>query len=260
MGAAALLLALAGCGGSNGKQLQTLSPAAAVRAAVTTTTNQHSSRLALDVRTDKGAVTLELKGAGVFDYAKSLGHLTMTLPGSSGNLDEVVLADTLYLRLPGQGQAYYALPRSAIAGTSLGSAADPTSGLQTLTALSNDVKSLDKVAVRGANTTHYQGTLDLTRAAAQATGLAKKALQSLISSGAVSHVPFDAYIDDDGRLRKLVENIVTTSPELPGQQVHVLSTIELYDFGTPVVVHKPLSVKDGTPLLAAITKQFARAG
>jgi hypothetical protein len=257
---APLLLAVAGCGGSSGSQVQTLSPAAAVKAAVITTTEQHSFRIALDTRTDVGSVSIDLKGEGVFDYANSLGHLTMTVPASAGKLDEIVVKNKLYLQLPGQGTAYYALDRAAIAGTTLGAAADPTSGLQTLNALSDDVKSVDKVAVRGATTTHYRGTLDLTRAAALVTGLAKTALQSLIRSGAASQVPFDAYIDSAGRLRKLVQSITTTSPKLPGQKIHVLSTVELYDFGTPVVVHTPTSVKDGTPLLTALQKQFTNTG
>jgi hypothetical protein len=258
--AAALLVGLAGCGGTSDDQTQTLSPTAAVRAAVTTTAKQHSSRIVLNTRTDVGAVSIQLNGEGVFDYADSRGHLSMTVPGSSGKLDEILLDNTIYLRLPGQGAAYYALDRTAVAGTTLAAAADPTSGLQVLTALSDDVRSLGKSAVRGESTTHYKGTLDLSRAAASATGFAKTALQSLIRGGAVSQVPFDAYIDSSGRLRKLVQAIDTTSPKLPGQKVHVLSTVEFFDFGTPVVVKKPAAVKDGAPLLAALTKQVAGTG
>jgi hypothetical protein len=252
-----LALVVAGCGGAPSPAAQALSAVAVVRAAAATTSNEHSSRLVTTTHTEVGAVTVDFTGEGLFDYAAGVGQLSMTLPGSTAKLDEILLKDKLYLKVPGQGPAYYVLNRQALVGTSLGSTAAPTSGLETLTAISDDVRKVDRVTVRDAPTTHYAGTLDLARAAQKASGLAKTALQSLATNAATTAVPFDAYIDGKGRLRKLIQRLTTTSPKLPGQQVHVISTLELFDFGVAVRVQAPSQVKDGAPLLAAINKQFA---
>ncbi|MFD5349313.1 hypothetical protein ACFWJY_37565, partial [Streptomyces anulatus] len=49
-------------------------------------------------------------------------------------------------------------------------------------------------------------------------------------------VPFDAYLDEDGRLRK-VRHRFTFSSE--GAEVSVVSTLLLYGFGLPVTVTLP---------------------
>jgi hypothetical protein len=254
----ALVLAAAAvaCGNGSSSDTQTLQPADMVRAAVTKTSQQQSSRIVIDTKSDVGAISVDLKGEGEFDFAKRVGHFTMALPGGAGKIDEIMLAKTLYLRITSQGPTYYTLPMDEVAGTQLGSSTDPTAGLQALLAISNDVKRLGTVTVRGAKTTHYRGTYDLKAAVAKAQGLAKRVLQSSVATAATTIVPFDAYIDGSGRLRKLDQTLTTTVPQLKGQQVKVLSTLELYDFGLSVNVKKPAATQDGTALLAALKKQF----
>jgi hypothetical protein len=251
-----LTLAAAACGHGSDSVTQTLKPAAVVRAAAVTTSQQHSSRLVIASTSVVGAVTVNMTGEGAFDYVKHTGHLSMTLPGGAGTLDEILLGDTMYLKIPAQGAAYYTLPLKDVTGTQLGSSADPTASLQALIAISDDVKTLEKVTVRGAETTHYSGTYDLKRASEQVHGLAKRMLQTLLTSGTTTTVPFDAYVDPQGRLRKLVQNLTTTSPKLGGQTITVKSTIELYDFGLAVNVQKPAATRDGSALLAALKKAF----
>src|SRR6476469_8310830 len=103
--AAAITLTLAGCGGSSGTD--TLAPADAVRAAVSTTTQQHSSRMAMTVKTDAGAIKVEMKGDGAFDYVKKQGTLSMSVPGTAQKIEAIMTADTMYMKVPGQGSSYY---------------------------------------------------------------------------------------------------------------------------------------------------------
>lgn len=49
-------------------------------------------------------------------------------------------------------------------------------------------------------------------------------------------MPFDAYLDDEGRLRKVRHRFTFTNG---GGTVAVTSTTLLYDFGTPVSVRLP---------------------
>ena len=259
--AASLALATAACGGGSGGSdaTDTLAPADAVRAAVSTTTEQTSSRMAMVIKTDAGAIKVEMKGEGVFDYAKKQGQMSMTVPGSGQKVEAVLTADTVYMKIPGQGSSYFSLPTKELGGTNFGTS-DPTSSLQVLTGLSDDVKSVGKEEVRGAETTHYRGTYDMKRAVANLEGLPKQAVQKLIDSGSSTVVPFDAYVDSEGRLVKLVQDTTTKLPGASAQEAHSIMTMELYDFGTPVTVKVPTDVKDGSAYLDAMKGQLAGGG
>src|SRR6476659_585098 len=96
LAAAAITATVAGCGGSSG--VDTLAPADAVRAAVSTTTHQQSSRLAMNVSTDAGPIKVDIKADGLFDFAKKVGTMSMTVPGSMQKLDMVLSGDTMYMK------------------------------------------------------------------------------------------------------------------------------------------------------------------
>ena len=251
---AAIALTAGACGGGS-DATETLQPADAVRAAVSTTTHEQSSRLAMTIHTDAGAIKVDMTADGLFDYAKKTGRMSMTVPGSGQKIEAIMTASTMFLKVPGQGSSYYALPMKELGGTSFGSTADPTQSLQVLTGLSDDVTSVGTEKVRGDDTTHYRGTYDLRRSLAKLNGLPKQAVQKLIDSGATTIVPFDAYVDAQGRLRKLVQ---VTDTKLPSstQDVHSTVTMELYDFGTPVNVKIPTDVKDGSAFLGAMKGQL----
>ena len=88
-------------------------------------------------------------------------------------------------------------------------------------------------------------------------GAAKQLIQSTLDQSNLSQVPFDAWIDDQGRVRRLTQTLDLTAPAVgtaTPQKVHTSTSIEVYDFGTTVSVTAPPAdqVKDGAPLLAAI--------
>jgi uncharacterized protein YdeI (BOF family) len=258
--AATLLLVTATACGTGSDAEDTLQPVDAVRAAVSTTTKQPSSRMAMSSTTEIGGITVEMKGEGLFDYTNKTGRMSVTIPGGKGRVEEVIAGDKLYLKVPGQGPAYFVLPMKEIAGTSFSSGTDPASSLQVLMGLSDDVRNVDEVEVRGARTTHYRGTYDLKRSVAQASGLAKDALEAMLKNSPDTVVPFDAYIDDQNRLRKLVQKISTTAPQLQGKPLVATVELELYDFGVDVDVTVPTDVRDGSALLGAIKSQLGAAG
>src|SRR3954447_7762189 len=102
---AAIALAMAGCSGSSGTD--TLAPADAVRAAVSTTTQQQSSRMTMTIKTDAGAIKVETTAEGAFDYKTKQGAMWMTVPGSAQKIDAIVTQSTMYMKIPGQGGGYY---------------------------------------------------------------------------------------------------------------------------------------------------------
>jgi hypothetical protein len=258
LAATAVSLLAAGCGGGS-DGTDTLQPADAVRAAVSTTTQQQSSRMNITTTSQVGGVTVDIHMEGLFDYAAKTGHMTMNVPGGAGTIDEILTPTTVYLKIPTQ-PAYYSVPLKEIVGTSLGSNTDPTAGLQSLLGLTDDVRAVGKEDVRGDETTHYTGTYDLNKAVEKAQGLVKDMMKTQLGSGSTTTVPFDAYVDAKGRIRKMVQKITVKSPKLQGQEVTSTVTTELYDFGVPVHVSAPTNLQDGSKLLDAFKNQLGTSG
>jgi hypothetical protein len=76
------------------------------------------------------------------------------------------------------------------------------------------VKSLGTEPVGGAQTTHYQATIDLAKAAGMVGSPAQQAVQSLIDQGGPSTIPVDVWIGDDGFVHKLkVDETVGTGSD-----------------------------------------------
>ncbi|MCW2607635.1 MAG: hypothetical protein JWO60_2328 [Frankiales bacterium] len=263
--ASLLTLALAGslaaCGsGSSGGSEPDLAPAAAVRAAADTSTDAGSSKFSLTSSTVVQGKPLDITGTGAFDYAAKEGTLSLKLP--VGTVEQRVVDGNVYLALSQQPGVFYKLSLTDVQGTSLGGSTDPGASFQSLQAVTDDVEVVGEEEVRDAATTHYRGTLDVKKALATTDGAAKQVAEATLGRAGVEEVPFDAWLDDDGRLRKYVQVLdVPAGPTTGGQPVKSTTTLELFDFGTDVAVTAPpaSAVKDGAPLLEAL-KGGARAG
>ena len=244
------------CGGSSaGNALQGLSPVAALAAASTKTTQAGTAKVALDVKSTVAGKAIEITGAGAFRLDGTAGIFNVSLNPGSGQpltLEERTVDGVLYLKAPPLGDSFYALKTAALIGTSLGQSTDPTIGLSMLFGASDDVRQAGTDTVRGTTTTHYKGTYQLRKATDKVGGpFAKAFAQQLVANGDTA-VPFDAYVDAQGRLRRLIQ-ILTVKAQ--GRAVSSTSTTEFYDFGTPVAVMAPAAdkVKDGTALLKGLS-------
>ena len=253
---AALLLALTACGGSDtaAPPQDPLAPRAAVQQAVQQGAELTSSRFALTSTSTIGSTKVEFGGEGVFDNASRSGEMTFTLPGGAGELRQVIVGDTLYMQLPNEPGSFYELRLSDLVDTSLAGTADPTAGLQALAAANDDVVEVGTEQVRGMTTTHYRGTYDVEKSLQVVKGAAGELLKKTLGDTDLTAVPFDAYVDEQGRLVRMDQALSLDSPQLQGQQVDVSTRVELYDFGVEVDVEAPpaAQVKDGAPLLAML--------
>jgi hypothetical protein len=149
----------------------------------------------------------------------------------------MLLDDTvLYMRFPvlaggGSGKPWLKMDLENLsrqAGTPLEqfgqlSQGDPTQTLKYLRA-AGDFEALGSDRVRGIETTHYKGTIDLRKVLGEVDGPQQEQLERLLDQSGVSTVPAEAWIDGEGYLRKL------TALGL---------TMELYDFGAPVALDLP---------------------
>jgi hypothetical protein len=250
------LLMLAGCGGgatTSGKSTTTAAENAAVVAgAPDATIKAGTTRMNISLTVKSGSQTAPITGNGSYDYKKRLGELTLVLPAQfGGTMNEIINGNLLYLRLPQLGPKYYIIDvNKATSGTGtfsqLGNA-DPSSALDTLRGVTSDVQKLGTETVRGAPTTHYRGTLDMAKAAAQAPVAVRQRLLQQLKT--VKSAPFDAFIDDAGRLRKMTTHIVLDSTS------SVDTMVELFDFGAPVHVALPPKnqTTDGADLLRLLS-------
>jgi len=249
------LTLLAGCAGAApGPTLQDV-----VRTAALETARTGSSRVALTSTTAIGPQTVTFAGEGAFDYATNTGQLAFDVPGpggpaAGGTIEQRMIGNDLFLMLPQQAGVYYRLLVSDVAGTSLGNSTDPTASLQALAGVDN-VREVGVESVRGVETTHYTGEYDVAQAIEQAQGAARTILETTLGRTALPRVPFDAYLDEQGRMVKFMQRLeLPPSDRTSGQPLLSSFTLELFDFGTPVTVVPPPaeSVRDGAPLLAAL--------
>lgn len=234
--------------------------AARVRAAGRLTSGTGSSRLALTSTSVVQGRTVAFEGAGAFDYGTHTGTLDLRVGGAAAGqgstISERITGGVLYLTLPTAPGQFYRLRLSDLTGTSLAGSSDPTSTFGTLAGVQDGVTDEGSVDLRGTRTTHYTGTIDVQKAVDALNGTDKDlATRSLLANG-VRTVPFEAYLDDQGRVRKFVQRVSVVAKD---QKVDSTTSVELYDFGTKVVVTPPpaAQVQDGAPLLKALRRQAA---
>ena len=265
--AAAVLTALlaAGCGGGSGKAAVSADPVAAVRAAGDKVIGAGTSKFVLTSETSSGAQKVTFTGDGAFDYGAKTGTLNLKLDsgGQGGSIQERITGGNLYLALPKMPDTFYKLSLADVGGTSLGSSTDPSSSFAALKGVSNGVQKVGREQVRGEQTTHYKGTIDVQKAVDASTGLSKDVLKKGLAASGLKTLPFDAYIDGSGRLRKYVQVVqLPGSAKTAGKSIASTTTLELFDFGTKVVVQVPAAdkIKDGAPLLQALKGRAGAAG
>lgn len=245
----------AGCGG--GKASVSTDPVAAVRNAGDKVVGAGTSKFVLTSQTRIGSQKVTFTGDGLFDFGAKAGSLDLKLVagGRGGDIQERITGGNLYLSLPNMPGIFYKLALADVGGTSLGSSTDPSASFAALKGVSNGVQRVGSEAQRGVQTTHYKGAIDVQKALASSSGLAKDLLQKGFASSGLKTLPFDAYIDSAGRLRKYVQAVqLPGSAKTGGKPIDATTTVELFDFGTKVDVQVPpvAKTKDGAPLLRAL--------
>jgi hypothetical protein len=127
---------------------------------------------------------------------------------------------------------------------------DPTSGLSLLAGVSGPITIVGTETIRGVATTHYTFEVDSAKALAALPTDAQAAIKSFTAQLGITTMPMEAWIDAEGRIRKIHATIdtskasATPSPMLPGLPARALPkstdlTMELLDYGTPVSITVP---------------------
>ncbi|GHH87864.1 lipoprotein [Streptomyces sulfonofaciens] len=248
---AVLVCATAGCsgGGAAADSRRAAHPVDAVRDAARVLVGQGSSRASTAMEMAAGGTRVTIRGEGVYDYRARLGRLRVVLPPDPAGTEEhrpiteLLAPGALYMKNRGAGvpvDKWVRVDTASLSDGNLvtGGATDPLTAAQIL-AGARRVAYLGEAVVAGTPVRHYRGVADLVRAARAAdSGTQARVLAAAAHGLSVQRVPFDAYLDDDGRIRKLrhrfsYDNGRTDRP------VAVTSVTLLYDFGAPVVVRLP---------------------
>jgi hypothetical protein len=208
---------------------------------------------------------MTLKGTGTFNMRRQEGELTFELNGlpssvtsqlGSGPLTftELFSKGSIYMnsplfegKLPG-GARWLRLDLSKLeAGLGIdpqslaNQQVSPGQYLEYLRA-SGGITVLGREAVRGTPTTHYQGTVDLTKAAdvlpTSDRSQLKAAMQKILAQIGSSRIPVQVWIDDKHLVRKMSMAIPLS---IGGQQASTAIDFELYGYGPTPSVKPPAS-------------------
>jgi hypothetical protein len=224
-----------------------LDPVAAVRDAADKTRSAGSSRLTMEINATTGGQAIEISAKGAFDYKNGIGELQLSLPAQTGlkgvTLRQIITKKALYLAgVPGLAEGkWIKVPVDQLdrAGGSGGlTSNDPSAVLEMVRGVSDDVKEVGKATVRGEQTTHYRGKIDLKKAVASAPAETREQVKQYLKQADTAKVPFELFVDDDGRLRKLVQEFELEGLDGSGA-VEMELTLELYDYGVKVDVDEP---------------------
>ncbi len=245
LGLLALAFSLSGCGGS-GSSLTSPASIAATKArtiavAAKKTKGTGTYRFALDTSMSVSDQKVDTHAEGVVDEDRGLASMTLDTAGAGGLMQSIEGGTTIYMKSPlfVGGKKWVKLDLKKIASRSgvnidqlNQSTTDPSDYLTYLRA-AGPVEEDGRDTVRGVDTTHYQGEIDLKSAAKGKSGAARDAIGKFVARTGIDSMPYEAWIDDHGLLRRLAFHMTR------GGDLAIDTTAELYDFGAPIKIALP---------------------
>ncbi|MCX4906779.1 hypothetical protein [Streptomyces sp. NBC_00878] len=248
---AGLVVCTAGCSGSGAAVEDARAaedPVEVLRRAAGNLVRADSSKARTSMEMATGGTRVTIRGEGVYDYGDQVGRLKVLLPEDPTGADahrpitELLAPGALYMKNRGAGvpaDKWVRVDTATLSDGNLvtGGATDPFAAAELLRG-TRKATYLGKTSVAGTPVRHYRGTADLAAAARDASAGNRASLRAAAKGFATATVPFDVYLDDEGRIRKVRHRFSFVN----GRQkdtVAVSSTTLLYDFGAPVDVRLP---------------------
>lgn len=253
-GAVVVAVALAACatgcsgGGATLDDAHAADPVATLRRAADTLVDTGSSKASTSMEMAAGGTRVTIRGEGVYDYRERVGRLRVLLPqdpaGTSEHrpITELLAPGSLFMKNRGAGVPADKWVRVDTAGLSdgnlvTGGATDPLAAAEVLRG-TRTATYVGATELAGTEVRHYRGTADLMAAAKGASAGNREVLAAAAKGFATAAVPFDVYLDDQGRIRKVRHRFSFVNGQRPGT-VAVASTTLLYDFGVAADVRLP---------------------
>ncbi|MFF7331151.1 hypothetical protein ACIQU5_09420 [Streptomyces sp. NPDC090306] len=210
-----------------------------------------TSRATTSMEMATGGTRVTIRGRGVYDYRRQLGRLTVLLPQDPAGvtthrpITELLAPGALFMKNRGAGvpaDKWVRVDTATLSDGNLvtGGATDPFAAAELLRG-TRAATFEGRTEVGGVAVRHYRGTADLALAAGEASAGNRKPLGAAAKGFATARVPFDVYLDDRGRVRKVRHrfSFVNGHRGTAGTAVAVSSTTLLYGFGVPAEVRLP---------------------
>ncbi|GHA62905.1 hypothetical protein ACIQRS_09685 [Streptomyces termitum] len=243
--AALLASAVTGCG-APGEAAPPPDPAGAVRGAADALARAGTSKASTAMEMASGGTRVTIRGEGGYDFRSRTGRLRVVLPkdaaGTSAHrpITELLVPGALYMKNRGAGvpaDKWVRVDTTTLDDGNLvtGGATDPGAAVELLRG-ARDVRFVGETELAGVKVAHYRGVAVIGDAARAASPQLRGPLTAAAKGFTTDEVPFDAYLDGSGRLRK-VRHLFSFSNQ--GRAVAVSSTTLLYGFGVPVEVELP---------------------
>ncbi|TGB12672.1 hypothetical protein [Streptomyces sp. MZ04] len=216
----------------------------AVRGSADSLVRAGSSKARTSMEMASGGTRVTIRGQGSYDFERQLGRFVVVLPKDPAGTEEhrpiteLMAGGALYMKNRGAGvpaDKWVRIDTASLSDGNLvtGGATDPLAAAELLRGVSK-ATYVGETEVAGVKVRHFRGSADLPRAARSASQGQREALGAAAKGFSKGGVPFDAYLDDQGRLRKLRQEFSVSNAE-------VASTTLLYDFGVKVDVRLPAS-------------------
>jgi hypothetical protein len=264
LGAAVLL---AGCGSSSTSAAKpsTSSPKVLL-SAYTRTIGGKTARMTLTETVTQTTANapgerVTVSGQGSVDFATGNGGLNFT-SSATGTYSDRFVSPVLYLQLPAvdkaqlpAGKTWVSVNLNTVTEAKLGQslsqlASSAQQSTQTLSYLqgvsSSGVVTVGPATIRGVATTEYKATVDLTKVAAQKRPALQAAIKAVEAQLGTSTFPIQVWLDTEGRVRRVATQLHATSnaqsssaTTIPAVSASVATTVDYFDFGTPVTVAPP---------------------
>ncbi|MER5367899.1 hypothetical protein [Streptomyces sp. NPDC002722] len=198
------------------------------------------------METAAGGTRVTIRGRGTYDFRTRTGRLVVVLPKDAAGEDEhrpiteLLAPGALYMKNRGAGvpsDKWVRVDTTALEDGNLvtGGVTDPMAAAELLCG-ARQVTYEGKTELAGVVVRHYRGTADIGLAAREAAPGSRGVLAAAAKGFSKVTVPFDAYLDEQGRLRKVRHRFSFANE---GPAVEVVSTTLLFGFGVPVSVRLP---------------------
>lgn len=205
-----------------------------------------SAEVSTSMETAAGGTRVTIRGTGAYDFRAGSGRLRVVLPPDAAGeeehrpITELLAPGALYMMNRGAGvpaDKWVRIDTTALEDGNLvtGGVTDPMAAAELLRG-AGAVTYVGETDVAGVAVRHYRGTADIGRAARRAAPGARASLAAAAKGFRTRTVPFDAYLDEQGRLRKVRHRFSFANE---GPAAEVVSTTLLYGFGVPVTVRLP---------------------
>lgn len=259
-----------GCGSTGPAVLDPVARAAEA------TTHTGGAHVAMTIRMDLGSLggDLTVSANGVLNFAHGEGELLSTISGlpstsgaSSVAMTELYARDHAYISSPlfagklpdgaswlgidlGRAAQQFGLePQALSSGES-----NPAEYLDYLKAGGGSLRVVGHAEVRGVQTSHYSGSVDLRKLAAELPGkdraAAEAAYSKLLTLLGTDSVPVEVWVDGHDLVRRLTLTVPITAN---GTSLDIQIEEELFGFGATPAVNVPSSGEVYEPSLSSLS-------